>query len=85
MASTPTIEPGVEEYERLIGGKPVVSVTLAGQTLVCLLDSGSQVSFVTEKFFKPAIQPQGHELHSARNWLTIRAADGLDGAIWWLF
>ena len=78
MASTPTIEPGVEEYERLIGGKPVVSVTLAGQTLDCLLDSGSQVSFVTETFFKRAIQPQGHELHSARNWLTIRAANGLE-------
>ena len=74
VASTPTIKPGVEAYERLIGGKPVVSVTLAGQTL----DSGSQVSFVTETFFKRAIQPQRHELHSARNWLTIPAADGLE-------
>ena len=78
MASTPTIDPGVEEYERLVGGKPVASVTVAGQTLDCLLDSGSQVSFVTETFFKRAIQPQGHELHSARNWLIIRAADGLE-------
>ena len=78
MASTPTIEPGVEAYERLIGGKPVVSVTLARQTLDCLLDSDSQVSFVTETFFKRAIQPQRHELHSARNWLTIPAADGLE-------
>ena len=78
VASTSTIEPGVEEYERLIGGKPVAIVTLAGQTLVCLLDSGSQVSFVTETFFKRAVQPQGHELRSARNWLTIRAADGLE-------
>ena len=78
MASTPTIDPGVEEYERLVEGKCVASVTVAGQTLDCLLDSGSQVSFVTEAFFKRAIQPQGHELRSARNWLTIRAADGLD-------
>ena len=66
----------MEEYERLVVGKP--SVTLAGQTLDCLLDSGSQVSFVTESFFKRAIEPQGHELRSARNWLTIRAADGLE-------
>ena len=78
MASTPTMNPGVEECERLVGGKPVASVTLAGQTLDCLLDSGSQVSFVTEAFFKRAIEPQGHELRSARNWLTIRAADGLE-------
>ena len=56
----------------------MASVTLAGQTLDCLLDSGSQVSFVTEAFFKRAIEPQGHELRSARNWLTIRAADGLE-------
>ena len=56
----------------------MVSVTLAGQTLDCLLDSGSQVSFVTETFIKRAIQPQGLELHSARNWLTIRAVDGLE-------
>ena len=53
-------------------------MTVAGHTHHWLLDSGSQVSFVTEAFFKRAIQPQGHELRSARNWLTIRAADGLD-------
>ena len=50
MASTPTMGPGVEEYDRLVGGKPVASVTLAGQTLDCLLDSGSRVSFVTGIF-----------------------------------
>ena len=58
VASTHTIDPGVEEYERLVGGKPVASATLAGQTLGCILDSGSQVAFVTEAFFKRAIQPQ---------------------------
>ena len=71
VASTPTIEPGVEEYELLIGREPVASVTLAGQTIDFLLDSGSQVSFETETFFNRAIQPHGHELRSARNWLTI--------------
>ena len=49
-ASTPTMDPGVEEYERLVEGKPVTSVTLAGQMLHCLLDSGSQGSFVRGVF-----------------------------------
>ena len=51
--------------------------TVAGQPVDCLLDTGSQVSFVTEAFFKATFQRDGHLLRSAHNWLTIRAADGL--------
>ena len=62
--------------ERLAGKKPVARVVLGGLSVDCLLDSGSQVSFVTESFHRACIEPQGRELHSARNWLMIRAADG---------
>ncbi|KAI0214933.1 hypothetical protein LSAT2_033045 [Lamellibrachia satsuma] len=65
-------------YDQIVGGTPVAKVTLAGQPVDCLLDTGSQVSFVTEAFYKAVLQPQGHMLRSARNWLTIRAADGLE-------
>ena len=33
---------------------------------------------MTESFYHAILQPQGHLLRSARNWLSIRAADGLD-------
>ena len=56
----------------------MAKVTLAGQPVDCLLDTGSQVLFVTEAFYKAVLQPQGHLLRSARNWLTLRAADGLE-------
>ena len=78
--------PGVEErgiltsasYDQIVGGVPVAKVTVAGQPVDCVLDTGSQVSFVTESFYQAILQPQGHLLHSARNWLSIRAADGLE-------
>ena len=86
MSSTKTNGPGVEElgtlmnasYNQIVGGTPVAKVTLAGQPVACLLNTGSQVSFVTEAFYKAVLQPQGHLLRSAPNWLTIRAADGLE-------
>ena len=65
-------------YDQMVGGVPVAKVTVAGQPVDCLLDTGSQVSFVTESFYHAILQPQGHLLRSARNWLSIRAADGLE-------
>ena len=85
-ASTITTPPMVEElgtcppplrYEQMVGGKPVARATVAGQPVDCLLDTGSQVSFVTEAFFKATFQRGGHLLRSAHNWLSIRPADGL--------
>ena len=64
-------------YKQMVGGKPVARATLAGQSIDCLLDTGSQVSFVTEAFYKAHLQRDGHLLRSAHHWLTIRAADGL--------
>ena len=62
----------------MVGGVPVAKVTVAGQPVDCLLDTGSQVSFVTESFYHAILQPQGHLLRSARNWLSIRTPDGLE-------
>ena len=50
--------------------------TLAGQSVDCLLDTGSQVPLVTEAFYKAHLQRDGHLLRPAHHWLTIRAADG---------
>ena len=65
-------------HDQMVGGVPVAKATVAGQPVDCLLDTGSQVSFVTESFYHAILQPQGHMLHSARNWLSIRAVDGLE-------
>ena len=51
---------------------------MAGIDLECLVDTGSQVTLVNESFYLAHLQPRGHKLTTVRNWLTIRAADGLE-------
>ena len=51
---------------------------MAGVDVDCLMDTGSQVSLVSESFFKEHIQSATCNLKSAHNWLTIRAVDGLE-------
>ena len=63
-------------YDQIVGEVPIAKVTVAGQPADCLLDTSSQVSFVTESFYDAVLRPQGHMLHSACN--CIRAADGLE-------
>ena len=51
-----------------IGGIPVNS----------LLDTGSEVTTITEEFFNLHYKPKGQTLLSTRNWLTLTAANGLE-------
>ena len=55
-----------------------MKATMAGVDVDCLMDTGSQVSLVSESFFKEHIQSATCNLMSAHNWLTIRAVDGLE-------
>ena len=54
-----------------------MKATMAGVDVDCLMDTGSQVSLVSESF-KEHIQSATCNLMSAHNWLTIRAVDGLE-------
>ena len=68
---------GANDVQRLIGASPVVKVTIAGVDVNCLIDTGSQVSFISDTFFKQYIKSPGCDLIDANTWLTIRAVDGL--------
>lgn len=51
-----------------IGGTPVNSP----------LDTGSEVTTITEEFFNLHYKPKGQTLLSASSWLTLTAANGLE-------
>ena len=50
---------------------------LGGVHVRCLLDSGSQVSTITESFFNKHFRPRRSKLLDTNQWLTLTAANGL--------
>lgn len=65
-------------YEKAVGECPVVTVRLGGIEIPCLLDSGSEVSTITEEFFNEHFRPQGKTLLPTGDWLRLTAANGLE-------
>ena len=59
-----------------VGKCPVVTVNMGGVDVSCLLDTGCQVSTVTESIFRQNIAPDDSELASC-HWLKLTAANGL--------
>ena len=51
---------------------------LGGVHVRCLLDSGSQVSTITESFFNKHFRPRRSELLDTNQWLTLTAGNGLE-------
>lgn len=64
--------------ERAVGECKTVEVKLRGVAVSCLLDTGSQVSTISESFFRDHLSEQGEEMHPAFEWLKLTAANGLD-------
>ena len=63
------------KFHKIAGKCPEVLVSIAGVKIWCLLDSGSQVSTVTESFFSRFLcQP----LEDVGKWMRISAANGTD-------
>ena len=61
----------------LIAPCPNVDASIGGVSVLCLVDTGSMVSTVTESFFLEQFAPWGHDrLHSC-HWLQLQAANGL--------
>ena len=61
----------------LIGNCPIIDVRLEGVTTRCLLDTGSMVTTVTERFFRQFVQPHIRKEMQACDWLQLKAANGL--------
>ena len=60
-----------------VGTCPTATVLMGGVEVNCLLDTGSQVSTITESFFRKYIARNDRELASC-SWLKLTAANGLD-------
>ena len=51
---------------------------IGGVSVPCLLDSGAEVSTITEEFFDTHFKSKGQELLSTSGWLKLTAANGLE-------
>lgn len=63
--------------ERAVGKCPEVEIHAGGVAIRCLLDTGSNVSTLTESFFKEHLHGEDKDMHCTSKWLKITAANGL--------
>lgn len=63
--------------ERAVGKCPEVEIHAGGVAIRCLLDTGSNVSTLTESFFKKYLHGEDKDMHCTSKWLKITAANGL--------
>lgn len=64
--------------ERAVGKCHVVELKIKGVNTSCLLDTGSQVSTLTESFFRDSLAGHNQQMLSTSGWLKLTAANGLD-------
>ncbi|XP_067381076.1 uncharacterized protein [Channa argus] len=64
--------------ERAIGKCPVVDVMLNKVATCCLLDTGSQVSTITDEFFRKHLLGDDDAMLATSSWLKLTAANGLE-------
>ena len=62
---------------RLVGKCPVVDVCLGGAEVTCLLDTGAQVSTLTESFYRENLSDLS-SLEDVSQFIKISAANGLE-------
>lgn len=60
--------------KRLVGIKSTAQVTVRGEEVSCLLDSGSQVTTVPESFYKQHLSEQ--KIHPLHDLLEVEGANG---------
>ena len=73
MANTGSYDMG--QVKRAIGPQTVITVLMGGVPVDCLVDSGSQVTMVEQRFFDKHLRTP--YARGAGSWLEITAANGL--------
>ena len=68
----------IANLECLVGHAPTLEVKMAGVPVLCLVDTGSQVTTVTESFFKEHLKTLATDVMDPHRWLTVRAANGIE-------
>ncbi|KAL6485918.1 hypothetical protein MHYP_G00053100 [Metynnis hypsauchen] len=64
--------------QRAIGTCPIVELEIGGVKTRCLLDTGSQVSTITEQFFRKHLSGEDDDILLPAGWLKLTAANGLE-------
>lgn len=77
MSGSPNDSDRSNILERAVGECKTVEVTLCGVTVLCLLNTGSQVSTVSESFLKEHLVKKGEDICPAFECLKITAANRL--------
>jgi len=62
----------------MVGGTPTVQARLGVVDVLCVVDSGSMVSFVTEDFYRKKLQPTCGCVKRRKQMITLHAANGLE-------
>ena len=70
-------QPNYPEVSRVIGRCPEVIATFDGVKVNCLLDSGSEVTTVTQDFYENYLA-KNRQLHNTHSWIRLTAANGLE-------
>lgn len=60
-----------------VGECPEVNIHIGGVPFKCLLDTGSNVSTMTESFFRDHLKGGDEDIHSTAKWLKLTAANKL--------
>lgn len=60
-----------------VGECPQIRIQIGGIPFQCLLDTGSNVSTMTESFFRDHLNGGDEEMHSTAKWLKLTAANKL--------
>ena len=63
--------------ETLVGGTPTVTAQFNGVDVPCIVDTGSMVSFITERFYREKLQPACGEMLE-NTMLTVKGTNGLE-------
>ena len=72
-------ELSVETFlEKTVGGKPKVEAKFGNTMVDCLLDTGSQVTTLSETFYRTKIEPAGTKISVGNDFINLTAANSLE-------
>ena len=74
--NSPILKTSNEIYRNAIGKCPLVDVLVNDKEVKCLLDTGAEVSTLTEDFYKNNLA--GIETVDTTKWMKITAANGIE-------
>lgn len=63
-------------FNKTVGFSPEVMLSIAGVNTLCVIDTGSQVTTVSEPYFRQHLADRVNDLEDA-SWIRLRAANGV--------